>query len=228
MSAQYVDRWLRASTAADISEFVSVDVQGGTRLERRDPSRVWVADAEPFVRGWEVVVAAEFAPAPATTEVGSTDEHPAAPTTEWYRVEVLRLDDAGTSWEFSGLPSQVGAPATLEKSTHFDFTSPADPADSRVATLDGWLTAYLTGNADPQRWIAEDAWSPPAPVELFDRVELKSATSEGPADSPTVAVNVLAWRADTAVPMSYTFQLGRRGERWEITDVFPRSVQHEQ
>lgn len=172
---------------------------------------------------WTVTVAADITePAAAgAVDPGGAAAEPATAT--WY-VEVGIVGDVGGGLAALTTPSVMPAPPGVDdgwEQSDDDAWTPQDD-DPIVATVQGFLSALLTGEGDPLRYLAPGgsirAADPPPFTELV--VVQMAVTGE---DDDT---EVRAWtQAEATTPggsrrvVAYELVLTRSVDRWEITEL---------
>lgn len=143
----------------------------------------------------------------------------------------LRVTAVGSerSWAALSLPTEVGAQAPAEVPS-LDY-SPNRVAESPLTeTVQGWASAYLTGDGELDRYLAPEARQapPPAAHEAVDvdgvyvapDQEDLATTAPGEGTTVSVLVDLVVTAADgQSWPMSYALELTSRSERWEVSAV---------
>ncbi|MET9535774.1 conjugal transfer protein [Streptomyces sp. NPDC006649] len=136
----------------------------------------------------------------------------------------------------SALPAEVsaldaGAPPELD----YGLAAPAQSSDAAVKTLQGFLSSYLTGGSDLDRYLSpRTALSPvsPAPYTRVQITQLAERGTDEPGSSwpagkslPDGARRRLLVTADAtgsdgqARPLTYAISLKARAGRWEISSL---------
>ncbi|WP_425548715.1 conjugal transfer protein [Amycolatopsis ultiminotia] len=198
----------------------------GMRSEREVGSQIPVATAavsavspEPGV--WMVIVAANLL----TLQPDST--RPAKITCE----QVSFVGD-GTSYAATSLPTPVACPATAAQPL-LAYGQSADPAGPIGQSAIGFLTAYLAGQGQLDRYVSPGASVAPVSPTPFASVRLQDLRTHetfepGQAARPLdgTLVHVLARaRCFDATGQStladYPLTLSARSGRWELTRIDP-------
>lgn len=234
----FVSAYLQAGqgTERDLAPYysgsVSLSVKPGTRTATQSTV---IASREVKPGYWSITVAAD---------VTAQDDKGKAKRlgVQYFRVGIQATGPAGAGgssksdaavagYTATSLPAQVAAPATL-KPGDLDYesdrgTSSADPA---VDTAKGFLTAYLTGTSELDRYISPGARlkaiSPAPYAEVKVTGVQDDSTSAGqqkvPADGTVLHQLVQVDATDEAgspVSLSYALTLKSRAGRWEVASV---------
>lgn len=224
----YVRSWLSASRddAAGLAAFYP----DGMRSEREVGSQIPVATAtvsvaSPAPGEWSVVVAANLL----TLQPDGT--RPAKITCE----QVSLVGD-GSSYAATSLPAPVACPATAAPPA-LAYGQPADLAGPIGQSVSGFLTAYLVGQGQLDRYVTPGASVSPVSPTPFASVRLQDLRTHetfepGQAARPLdgTQVHVLARvRCFDATGQStladYPLTLTARSGRWELARVDPAPLQ---
>ncbi|MBR8744693.1 hypothetical protein DSY14_23745 [Nocardiopsis sp. MG754419] len=151
------------------------------------------------------------------------------PTTPAVRHLQLTAHGDGTAWAALSLPAEVGAWAPTEP-TALAYTSRQLAGSPLTEAVQGWATAYLTGEGELDRYLAPEAAFPPITM-THTSVEIDGVypapEDEDIATAPAEDDDTVSVLADLHVtdaegqswPMSYALELTSRSERWEISAV---------
>ncbi|CCK24794.1 hypothetical protein BN159_0415 [Streptomyces davaonensis JCM 4913] len=212
----FVSSWLRSS-ADDASTAQARRAQSmGPDVALPDPA----ADAQPTAETVTVVRSAQRADGAWSVTVAA--QYPDG-RVRYYAVPVA-ADPAGASFTVTGAPSVVAGPSQAQV--------PASPYGVGVpegdlaSTVGEFLTAYLTGSGEVDRYLAPGvslAPVSPAPytavsVQRVSAVEEAAAAGQVPQDGTRVRVlaQVEARDADGRWPLAYELALTAGSGRWDI------------
>ncbi|MBB2498459.1 conjugal transfer protein [Amycolatopsis echigonensis] len=220
----YVRSWLSASR--DDSAALVAFYPDGMRSEREVGSQIPVATAtvstvspEPGV--WSVVVAANLL----TLQPDGT--RPAKITCE----QVGFVGD-GSSYAATSLPTPVTCPATAAQ-PELAYGQPADPAGPVGQSVVGFLTAYLVGQGQLDRYVSPGTSVAPVSPTPFVSVRLQDLRTHEtfepgqaarPLDGTQVRVLARAKCFDAtgqSTLADYPLTLTARSGRWELTRIDP-------
>ena len=189
---------------------------------------------------------------PATLDL--PDKRPAGPTQVWvgeidqrapgrYRVVVATLGGALGSGYFAvpvrvqdgraaavGLPARSRPPALADaQGVRLPATDPVTTDDPAYQTAAGYITAYLTGSAEIDRWTAPGtpltAITPPSCGSVrIDRVQ--TVNTEAPTTRAAVVTTATCQAAGRPPSTTqYGLLLQMRDGRWEVVDEDPALLQ---
>ena len=179
---------------------------------------------------WSVTVAARVTSA-GKSSTGSAqelgrDEATSVPVLRYFQVPV---ETAGGGYVASALPAEVAAPDTSGKAPQLDYGTPvpADTHDAAVAAVGEFLSAYLTGGGELDRYLSPGTdltAVSPAPYTKVTLTQLAEKGGDFTANAPAaegarrdLLVDVAVTGADGQVrPLSYALALKARAGRWEI------------
>lgn len=189
---------------------------------------------------WSVTVAARISgdgSKPTPDGQGPAEGREAHPdwAVRFFQVPVASAPAGGGATGFTALamPAEVGAPARIEApDLVYGPMRPALPSDPRTQAVTEFLTAYLTGTGQLDRYLAPGtqlAAITPAPYSgiAVDQLAIEGEKSvmpvtTVPADGTRLRL-LVALRAtshDTVrVPLSYALTLKARAGRWEIASL---------
>ncbi|WP_329437847.1 conjugal transfer protein [Streptomyces canus] len=212
----FVSAWLRSdandatSTQARLAQSMAQDVELPDPAADAQSAPQLVTAVRSAQRGtgaWSVTVAAQYA----------------GGSVRYYAVPVV-CDSTGSSFTVTGAPGVVAGPAraSVPKSS-YAVTVPDGDLSSAVGEF---LTAYLTGAAEVDRYLAPGvnlaAVSPASytavAVQQVSAIEEAAAAEQVPADGTTVRVlaSVEARDATGRWPLAYELTLKARSGRWEV------------
>ncbi|MFE7077084.1 conjugal transfer protein [Streptomyces sp. NPDC057620] len=221
----FIGAWLR-STAGDAStaqallaQSLAPDVDlpdpvAGVRVQLQ--SVTTVRSVHRADGAWSVTAAAQYAD-------GSV---------RYYAVPVA-ADRAGASFTVTAAPAVVAGPGLAEAAQSYDVSVPVGDLSSAVG---GFLTAYLTGAGEVDRYLAPGvqlAAVSPAPytavaVQEVLAAETAAAGERVPGDGTKVRVQVRLDARDRGGrwPLAYELALTARSGRWEVSALESGSAQH--
>lgn len=228
----YVAAYLEAGRGTEASLSPYFPLVRDISLEA--PPRAQIADRLAAVRVtevssgyWSVTVAAHVtSPGKAAAKSTPETEASAVATLRYFQVPVYAV--AGGGFTATALPAEVAAPATgTGPEVGYGAPVPADGHDAAVAAVSEFLSAYLTGSADLDRYLSPgtdlNAVSPPPykQVEVTQLAEkdgafiANAAATEG--ERRELLVDVVATdRSGQGRPLTYALALKARDGRWEI------------
>ncbi|MFJ3699641.1 conjugal transfer protein [Streptomyces sp. NPDC090052] len=136
----------------------------------------------------------------------------------------------------AALPAEVSAPdAGAPPELDYGLAAPAQSSDAAVQTLQAFLSSYLTGGSDLDRFLSpRTVLSPvsPAPYTRVQITQLAERSTDEPGSSwpdgkalPDGARRQLLVTADAtgpdgqARPLTYAISLKARAGRWEISSL---------
>ncbi|MFC9608010.1 conjugal transfer protein [Streptomyces niveus] len=244
----FVDEYLRAGKGDQNRLAAYYPAADSLRLEgtpnRRSSEQLAIARLRQTERGvWSVTVAARIREAkPATTAVSddrsdaATDaEAAAASAVRYFQVPVATAPAARGASGFVALamPAEVGAPPRIEApELVYGPMRPALPSDPRTEAVTEFLTAYLVGGGDLDRYLAPGTDLTPIVPAPYTGLAVDQLAIEGeqgaepvtavPGDGTTLRV-LVTLRAtghdEVRVPLAYALTLTARAGRWEIAAV---------
>ncbi|RLU82063.1 hypothetical protein CTZ27_31435 [Streptomyces griseocarneus] len=139
--------------------------------------------------------------------------------------------DAAAGYTATSLPAQVSAPAALKPGAlAYESDRGASSTDPAVETARGFLTAYLTGTSELDRYTSPGARlqsispAPYAAVKVTGVQDdaARSGQDKVPADGTVLHQLVQVEARDQAgspVSLSYALTLKSRAGRWEVASV---------
>lgn len=242
----FVDEYLRAGEGDQDRLAAYYPAADSLRLEgaanRRSGEQLAIARLRQTERGvWAVTVAArirEAKPAPASASNGrpdaAADAH-AAPAVRYFQVPVATapVDGGVSGFVALAMPAEVSAPPRIEApELVYGPMRPALPSDPRTEAVTEFLTAYLVGGGDLDRYLAPGTDLAPIVPAPYTGLAVDQLAIEGeqgaepvttvPGDGTTVRV-LVALRAtghdEVRVPLTYALTLTARAGRWEIAAV---------
>ncbi|MGW3313713.1 conjugal transfer protein [Streptomyces sp. NPDC001073] len=212
----FVSAWLRSSAddatsaQARLAHSLAPDVELPDPAAGAQPapqSVTAVRSAQRSGGAWSVTVAAQYPDGSA----------------RYYAVPVA-VGGAGASFTVTGAPGVVAGPARADAAKSPYGVSVPDGA--LTSALAEFLTAYLTGGGEVDRYLAPGvnlSAVSPAPyasvsVQQISAVEQAAAAEQAPADGTTVRVLVQVEARDTGGrwPLAYELTLRARSGRWEV------------
>ncbi|MEU9255738.1 conjugal transfer protein [Streptomyces sp. NPDC048270] len=131
----------------------------------------------------------------------------------------------------TALPAQIAAPASLTPSAlGYPTSRGSNPTDPATQTVSGFLSAYLAGKGDLNRYTSPGVVLlpvAPAPYTAIKITELsddseKAADNAVPGDGKARQVLAKVAATDTTGtdhPMTYALTLRSRGGRWEVASL---------
>ncbi|MFE2498807.1 conjugal transfer protein [Streptomyces scopuliridis] len=141
--------------------------------------------------------------------------------------------DGASGYTALAMPAEVSAPERITTpGLIYGPMRPALPADPRTQAVTEFLTAYLTGAGELDRYLAPGTKLAPVAPAPYTGVAVDTLAIEGekgtepvttvPADG-TVLRLLVAMRAtghdEVRVPLTYALTLKARGGRWEIASL---------
>lgn len=245
----FVDEYLRAGEGDQDRLAAYYPAAGSLRLEgaanRRSGEQLAIARLRQTERGvWSVTVAARIRqakPAPTTEPDGGRPDPAAdartaaASAVRYFQVPVATAPAAGGASGFVALamPAEVGAPPRIDSpELVYGPMRPALPSDPRTEAVTEFLTAYLVGGGDLDRYLAPGTDLTPIVPAPYTGLAVDQLAIEGeqgtepvttvPDDGTTLRV-LVALRAtghdEVRVPLTYALTLTARAGRWEIAAV---------
>lgn len=207
--------WLATDTSGDqvTDQLPRTVSRASFRHDGRSvPAGVDVVSARPVGERWLVTVV--------VWPTATTSEAPAAGTTGVYLQVPVEVRGGATS--VLSLPARVGSPARFRADApHDESISTSDP---RVVAAVGFLTSWLSGRNDVERWAAPGAV--PAPVgQVCTQVELLQATAPAATGSPSPQRTVIdvdvtcADGAGSTDPLSYRLTLQQVSGQWAVAAI---------
>jgi hypothetical protein len=183
---------------------------------------------------WSVTVAARVTSAGKSSAASDTtaqelgqDEAGSVPVLRYFQVPVETAGGGG--YVAAALPAEVAAPDTSGKAPQLDYGTPvpADTHDAAVAAVGEFLSAYLTGGGELDRYLSPGTdltAVSPAPYTKVTLTQLAEKGGDFTANAPAsegarrdLLVDVAVTGADGQVrPLSYALALKARAGRWEI------------
>ncbi|MFB8441251.1 conjugal transfer protein [Streptomyces niveus] len=240
----FVDEYLRAGEGDQERLAAYYPAAGSLRLEgatnRRSGGQLAIARLRQTEHGvWSVTVAARIHEAqPAST--ATSDRRPGAkaaagPAVRYFQVPVATAPAAGGASGFVALamPAEVGAPPRIDApELVYGPMRPALPSDPRTEAVTEFLTAYLVGGGDLDRYLAPGTGLDPVVPAPYTGLAVDQLAIEGeqgaepvttvPDDGTTLRL-LVALRAtghdEVRVPLTYALTLTARAGRWEIAAV---------
>jgi hypothetical protein len=234
----YVAAYLEAGEGTEkslipyYSGSVALTVQPGTRTAARSAV---IATKQVQPGYWSVTVAADVTVK--DNKGTSTDAG-----VQYYRVGVeatgpadaggtAKSGNAPTAYAATSLPAQVAAPSSLKPDgLAYPSARGASTADPAVDTASGFLTAYLTGTGELDRYTSPGVHlqavdpAPYAGVKVADVQD--DSTSSAPQTVPddgTVRHQLVTLdatdRGGRTASLTYALALKARAGRWEVTSV---------
>ncbi|MFG2437879.1 conjugal transfer protein [Streptomyces sp. NPDC048508] len=179
---------------------------------------------------WAVTVAAHVtSTAKPTPKSAVESEASALSTLRYFQVPVHSAKDGG--FIATALPAEVAAPSIgTGPETGYGDPVPADEHDAAVSAVDEFLSAYLTGTGELDRYLSPgtdlNAVSP-APYKQVEATQLAEKGGQFVTDAPAaegdhreLLVDVTATDASgEGRPLTYALALKARDGRWEIAAV---------
>lgn len=191
---------------------------------------------------WSVTVAARIVSdtepaAKATTPAADSNSRPsaaqaAADAVHYFQVPVAVGPAGGgaTGYTALSMPAEVAAPARIKTpDLIYGPEQPAVSSDPRTEAVTQFLTAYLTGSGELDRYLVPGTQLTAITPAPYTGVEVDQMRIEGDQDSEPVTtvpkngtrtrlvVTVRATGQDKVrVPLSYALTLKARAGRWEI------------
>lgn len=222
-----VEAWLtatendREALDALFVDGVSVADRGGAALTVADVSTV--AGRRLEAGYWTVTVAADVTEPPAGGAVDPAGGAAEPVTATWY-VEVGIVGDVGAGLAALTTPAVMPAPPGVDdgwKRRDDDTWTPRDD-DPIVGAVQGFLSALLTGEGDPLRYMATGGSITAADPPPFTEVVVLQMAVTGDRDD----TEVRAWTQAEATTgggsrrvVAYELVLTRSVDRWEITEL---------
>lgn len=216
----YLSAWLTATSDdhAALDEYspeAGAGVQGRSPISYRDLTVASVEDAPGDMT--TVIVSASIE----TTE-DEDGEEVTSWTPYWYQVAVQADGDTLAP---VGLPAPVSMPA-MGSSPDLGYSGRVVNRDLR-ATVEDFMTAYLTGQGDVTRVVSPESTITAITPAYWTRATVETLTSteeiadSDPADGQTVEllVNVDLTRDGTTKPAQYVLDMNVRDGRWEVQSL---------
>ncbi|MFE6955505.1 conjugal transfer protein [Streptomyces sp. NPDC057696] len=215
--SEFVDAWLRSDANAPDSAPALRAIRFAPDVALPEPAsgakalqKVTVVRSVHLTRGqWSVTVAAQYA---------DSVRYFAVPAT---------VSASGDAVTVTGTPALVPAPAAAKAlPSAYKVDVPDGPLTD---TVGDFLTAYLTGSGEVDRYLAPQtsltAVTPAAAekvdIDVVAALEEAATTERVPADGTQVHVQAeaTAHTASGRWPLSYELTLTSRGGRWEIAEL---------
>lgn len=148
------------------------------------------------------------------------------PSTAPVRYLSLVAYGQGTAWAALDLPAEAGVWAAGD-TTESGYAAGRLADSALTEAVEGWATAYLTGQGELDRYLSPNTAHPP--IAAHTAVEIKGVhvhrededtATAPPGDGDTVSVLVDLVATDTSGltwPMTYTLDLTSRSQRWEVS-----------
>ncbi|MFJ8856107.1 conjugal transfer protein [Streptomyces sp. NPDC102437] len=215
----------------------------GLRLEgesgQRRPEQLTVVRLRQTApKVWSVTVAARITgPAPDTKPKGArrSDDKEDAPVLRYFQVPVATAPTPSGASGYTALamPAEVAAPEQITApGLVYGPMRPALPSDPRTQAVTEFLTAYLTGAGELDRYLAPGTRLAPVRPAPYTGIALDTLAIEGekgaepvttvPADGTTLRL-LAAARATghdkVRLPLTYALTLKARAGRWEIAGL---------
>ncbi|MER7111155.1 conjugal transfer protein [Streptomyces sp. NPDC000229] len=189
---------------------------------------------------WAVTVAARITekdskPSPAQQRPAAQADVRTGGTIRFFQVPVASAPVGGgaTGYTALAMPAEVGAPARIEApDLVYGPMRPALPTDPRTQAVTEFLTAYLTGTGQLDRYLAPGTQLTaitPAPYTgvAVDQLAIEGEKSAAPVTTVPgdgtrlrLLVALRATGHDTVrVPLTYALTLKARAGRWEIASL---------
>ncbi|MGV2917373.1 conjugal transfer protein [Streptomyces alfalfae] len=232
----FVAAYLRAGqgTERDLAPYysgsVTLAVKPGTRTATQSTV---VASREVQPGYWSITVAADVT---ARDDKGKSKRL----GVQYFRIGIQAAGPAGdggteqgttAGYAATSLPSQVAAPTTLKPGgLVYETDRGSSSADPSVETSRGFLTAYLTGTTELDRYTSPGTRLQPISPAPYAAVKVtgvqddspRSGQQKVPADGTIQHQLVLVDATDQAgnpVSLSYALTLKSRAGRWEVASV---------
>jgi hypothetical protein len=144
------------------------------------------------------------------------------PGQEWFWQAAV--DASGDAPVAVGLPSAVAAPSEVEAIDLSVTLGPAPVDDPAVATVTGFLGAYLCGLGDLSRYLQPGVALTPTPAPLCTEVSVvRWGSRSEAAGGQTVVVDAVLGSGDgnPVWQATYTLSLASRDGRWEVAELLP-------
>ncbi|MGW0647294.1 conjugal transfer protein [Streptomyces umbrinus] len=246
----FVADYLRAGEGDQEKLAAYYPAAGEMRLEG-DPNRrhgeqltvVRVRQTAPEV--WSVTVAARITattPAPTATRAAdgqdakdAADDAAAADAIRYFQVPVAVGSTSGGASGFIALalPAEVAAPARIKPpQLVYGPLQPAVPSDPRTQAVTQFLSAYLTGSGELDRYLAPGTKLAPIRPAPYTGIAVDQLSIEGdqgsepittvPGDGSRLRLMVTlraTGRDEVRVPLTYALALKARAGRWEIAGL---------
>lgn len=177
---------------------------------------------------WSVTVAARITSAAKASVAEKNDEAGSVAVLRYFQVPV-RAAGSGGGYAAAALPAEVAAPAVNSDGPQLGYGTPvpADAHDAAVATISDFLTAYLAGSGELDRYLSPGTdltAVSPAPYRRVRVTQLAERDGDFAAVAPAtegvrrdLLVGVAATGMDGQVrPLTYALALQARDGRWEI------------
>ncbi|MFD5425597.1 conjugal transfer protein [Streptomyces sp. NPDC127084] len=212
--------------------------------DRRRGEQLTVVRLRQIDRGvWSVTVAARITATKPTAPPADGDrpdekkvaKAAAAQAVRYFQVPVATATTPGGASGYTALamPAEVAAPERIKApSLVYGPMRPALPADPRTQATTEFLTAYLTGTGELDRYLAPGTHTTAITPTPYSGIAVDSLAVEGekgtepvtavPGDGTTLRL-LVALRAtgpdEIRVPLTYALTLKARAGRWEIASL---------
>ncbi|MEJ8631965.1 conjugal transfer protein [Streptomyces sp. MS2.AVA.5] len=240
----------QAKLAAYYPDATSLRLEGDS--DRRRGEQLTVVRLRQSEHGvWSVTVAARITDAAAAKQADDNRlgekgkaKAAAAATVRYFQVPVATAPAAGGASGYTALamPAEVAAPERIvAPALVYGPMRPALPADPRTQAVTEFLTAYLTGAGELDRYLAPGTKLTPVTPAPYTGLAVDALAIEGekgtepvttvPADGTRLRL-MATLRAtghdEVRVPLTYALTLKARAGRWEIAalDTAPAPAPH--
>lgn len=214
----------------------SLRLEGAPSRQRGEQlTVVRLRETDPGV--WSVTVAARITATstPKPSSKRSKEEPAAGQAVRYFQVPVATAAAAGGANGYTALamPAEVAAPARIDApELVYGPMRPALPSDPRTKAVTEFLTAYLTGTGELDRYLAPGTKLAPIVPAPYTGLAVDTLAIEGekgsepvttvPGDDTQLSL-LVALRAtghdEVRVPLTYALTLTSRAGRWEISSL---------
>ncbi|MEU5930035.1 conjugal transfer protein [Streptomyces antimycoticus] len=216
----FVTLWLRSDSRSEESA-------GERRLRAMAPGVDLPEPREGAQPGVDRVVAVRSAPlshgAWSVTVAAQTGEQ-----VRYFAVPVVASGDSGSgAFVVVAAPARLAGPSAA-RAPESTYRVPVPEGSELASTASEFLTAYLTGAGETDRYLAPGARLAPVDGPRYERVEVEQVSADdaavkGPVPkNGTVAriqVQVRAVDAEASWPLAYSLRMSARDGRWEVASV---------
>ncbi|HLU33701.1 MAG TPA: hypothetical protein VKZ74_06770 [Natronosporangium sp.] len=190
---------------------------------RREAVRTYTASVTPGDVGWGYVIGAEV-------RVRDDEDGWRDAGVQFFSVTMVPGAGGCQGWVPAALPAQVAAPVLTGPQPPYPVYLPATGTELSE-TLTAFFTGMLTGEGNPERYVAPGTVVPvlaPPPYREVAVTELRTTEEAAvdrsgavPPDGTVVPLLVTVATDEDYLPLVYPVTVGVRGGRWEVIAIEP-------
>ncbi|MFF4482943.1 conjugal transfer protein [Streptomyces sp. NPDC001520] len=215
----FVTLWLRSDSRSEESAgerrlramAPGVDLPEPREGAQPDVDRVVAVRSASLSRGaWSVTVAAQ-----------------SGEQVRYFAVPVVASGDSGEAFVVAAAPARLAGPSAA-RAPESAYRVPVPEGSELASTLSEFLTAYLTGVGETDRYLAPGVRLAPVDGPRYERVEVEQVSADDAAVKGPVPENgtrariqarVRAVDAEATWPLAYSLRMSARDGRWEVASV---------